>query len=257
MRIRDAMLMPVQRASAPLLAVSLAGWILMLILEREVQASSLCLSDATLSAVASGAIATVFTANPPALVMLSWLAMLLAMMSPLLTRPIAHIRLHSLTRRRASAVAFFVSGYGMIWMLAGVVLMTASVELQMFADKAGVPALTIAAAIVIAWQTTPLRQHALIRCHRLPCLSAFGSEAGLDCIRFGLMHGFWCVVTCAPLMLVPLAAPEIHLPLLAALSAGLLLERLAPARQPAWKPQILPGQAVFTTLARSIQWSVR
>jgi hypothetical protein len=58
-------------------------------------------------------------------------------------------------------------------------------------------------------------------------------------------------------MLLPLAAPEVHLPLMALLSVGLWLERLAPGRRPSWNLQILPGQAVFAILARSIHWSVR
>jgi predicted metal-binding membrane protein len=254
MRIRDALLALAGRPSPTLLAVSLAGWILLLGLDREMQVSSLCLSQVTLTAVARGAFAMAFAANP--LAMLSWLAMLLAMMSPLLRQPIAQLRLRSLARRRRRAVAWFVAGYGAVWMMAGLVLMTAAAILGPFAGETGVPALLIAAVMAVAWQMTPLRQHALIRCHRLPGLSAFGAEADRDCIRFGLTHGLWCVATCAPLMLVPLSAPEVHLPLMAALSAGLLLERQAPPRRPTWSAQIVPGQRVAARLVRSIRWSI-
>lgn len=256
MRIRDALLALAGRPSPTLLAVSLAGWILLLWLDRQMQASPLCLSLVNLTAIARGAFVLAFAANPPAVVLLSWFAMLLAMMSPLLTQPIAQLRLRSLARRRRRAVAWFVAGYGAVWMMAGLVLMTAAAILGLLAGKIGVPALPIAAVMAVAWQMTPLRQHALIRCHRLPSLSAFGGEADRDCIRFGLTHGLWCVATCAPLMLVPLSAPEIHLPLMAALSAGLLLERQAPPRRPAWSAQIVPGQRVAARLVRSIRWSI-
>jgi predicted metal-binding membrane protein len=255
MRLRDALLTMTGRPPLPLLAASLAGWMALLGLDRALLASPLCLSFTTPGAVASAVFASLFAANPPDLVVLAWLAMLLAMMPPLLTQPIARIRLRSLMRRRHHAVALFVTGYGAVWIMAGSVLMTASAALGLFAAAIGTPALPIAAAVAIIWQMTPWRQHALIRCHRLPCLSAFGFEADRDCLRFGLTHGLWCVVTCAPLMLVPLCAPEIHLPLMAALAAGLLLERLAPPRRPCWTSQILPGQRAAAMLVRSIRWS--
>jgi predicted metal-binding membrane protein len=257
MRILDALLMLARRPSPTLLAASLAGWILLLVLDSEVPVSSLCLSSETLAAVASGAVAMAFPADPPAFLMLAWLAMLLAMMPPLLTQPIAQLRLHSLARRRKRAVALFVAGYGAVWMLAGVALMGAAVALNLLADRMGVPALMIAAAIAMVWQAAPPRQHALIRCHRAPGLSAFGGEADRDCIRFGLTHGFWCAVTCSPLMLLPLAAPGLHLPLMAVVSAALMLERLAPARRPSWTLQILPGQVAAAMLVRSIMAGVR
>lgn len=255
MRLRDALLTMTGPPPLPLLAASLAGWIALLGLDRALMASPLCLSLTTPGAVASGVFASLFAANPPGLVVLAWLAMLLAMMSPLLTQPIAQIRLRSLARRRRRAVALFVTGYGAVWIIAGLVLTTTSAALGLFASSIGTPALMVAAAVAVVWQMTPWRQRALNRCHRQSRLSAFGGEADRDCIRFGLTHGLWCIVTCAPLMLVPLSAPEVHLPLMAALSAGLLLERLAPPRRPSWTAQILPGQRVAAMLVRSVRWS--
>jgi predicted metal-binding membrane protein len=91
------------------------------------------------------------------------------------------------------------------------------------ANAMGVPVLLAVGAIAIAWQMTPARQICLNRCHWLPRLSAFGFAADRDCISFGLAHGFWCAATCAPLMLLPLMTPQIHLPLMALLSASLML----------------------------------
>jgi predicted metal-binding membrane protein len=256
MRLRDALVALAKQPSPILLSVSLAGWICLFALGRETRSLPLCLSYETLTGTADGIFATAFEARPLPLMTLSWLAMLLAMMSPLLTQPVAQLRLRSLKRRRNRAVALFVVGYLAIWMLAGIVLGAGATALALLSRYLDLPALSIAAAFAAIWQAAPLRQRALNRCHRLPRLSAFGNEADRDCAGFGLTHGFWCATTCSPLMLLPLTAPAFHFALMFAVSTGLLLERMVPPRHPAWTFRILPGQAVATRLSRSITWGV-
>src|SRR5262249_60777893 len=57
--------------------------------------------------------------NPPALLMLAWCAMLLAMMPPLLREPLAHLRRRSLVRRRGRGITPLVAGYGAGWLAGG------------------------------------------------------------------------------------------------------------------------------------------
>jgi predicted metal-binding membrane protein len=255
MGFREALLALARRPSPILLAVSLAGWVLLLVLERHAPFVPLCLSPASLVAAADGFPAMSFETASLSVVMLSWLLMIVAMMSPLLTQPLAQLRLRSLKRRRGRSVALFFAGYFAIWMTAGMLLLPLWAMLGSLAGNIGLPAWVFVTALAVVWQTTPLRQRALNRCHRLPRLSAFGAAADRDRFGFGLAHGFWCAATCFPMMVVPLAMPVGHLPLMFAVSVGLLLERMLPARQPAWTFHLLPGQTVLALLLRSRRWS--
>lgn len=250
-RLRDTGLTLARRLSPVLVAVSLAGWILLLALDRATPPSPLCLSYATLAGTIEGVFWAAFAANTPDVVMLTWLAMLVAMMSPLLTRPVAQLWRRNPERRRRRAVALFALGYFAIWMTAGLALLTIAAALGLFAGELGLPALTIAAGLAAMWQAGPLRQRALNRCHRMPPMSASGASADRDCIHFGVTHGLWCAATCSPLMLLPLTSPAFHLPLMVVVSVWLVLERMLPPRRPSWT--ILPGQAVAATLRKSIR----
>ena len=252
-RPRETWLALASRLSPVLVAVSLAGWILLFTLDRGTRSAPLCLSYETLSGTVQGLLWIAFAANPPSVVVLTWLAMLVAMMSPLLTRPVGHLWLGSPERRRRRAVALFVLGYFAVWMTAGLALLIVAAALGLFAGELGLSALTIAAALAALWQAGPLRQRALNHCHRMPAMSASGTAADRDCIRFGATHGLWCAATCSPLMLLPLTSPAFHLPLMFVVSVWLVLERMGPPRHPCWTIRLLPGQAVAATLLKSIR----
>jgi predicted metal-binding membrane protein len=179
--------------------------------------------------------------NPPAGLAWPWLTMLLAMMPPLLARPVAHLWERSLARRRLRAIALFAAGYVAVWMLAGIVLMMAAIALKTLVGAAFLPAPAVAVAIALLWQATPVKQACLNRCHRLPRLSAFGLAADRDCLRYGLVAAFWCVGTCWALMLVPLVADQAHAAVMAVSAVVLLAERAAPARPLRWR--LLPINA--------------
>jgi predicted metal-binding membrane protein len=172
--------------------------------------------------------------NPPELLTLAWLLMLLAMMPPLLAQPMRHLWDRSLRRRRKRAVALFVAAYATVWMATGLVLLVAAILLRALAGAGFLPSLALAIAIALLWQATPAKQTCLNRCHRLPRLSAFGLAADLDCLRYGLVAARWCVATCWASMLVPLLADGIHVLLMAVVSVLLLAERQAPARPARW-----------------------
>ncbi|MFM6056361.1 MAG: DUF2182 domain-containing protein, partial [Sphaerospermopsis kisseleviana] len=65
-----------------------------------------------------------------AMIVLYWLVMLVAMMSPALAQPIRHLWGRSLIRRRWIAIVLFLFGYISIWTLAGLILMPVAALLR-------------------------------------------------------------------------------------------------------------------------------
>jgi predicted metal-binding membrane protein len=172
------------------------------------------------------------SAGESALSVASGLAMLLAMMAPLLVHPIDHIWTRSFRRVRWRRVALFALAYALVWTMAGWLLASASAYLAGLVPAAG--SAVAAVALAIAWQTTPAKQICLNRCHALPTLPAFGHAADREAIKFGLRSGCWCVGSCWGLMLVPMCAGGAHLVAMAATTAVVVGERHArcrPARQ--------------------------
>jgi predicted metal-binding membrane protein len=96
----------------------------------------------------------------------------------------------------------FATGYGSVWLAAGLVLQPLAWLLPSFAPGAPWAGVAIAALVAVVWQMSPAKQACLNRCHRQPALAAFGLEADLDALGFGVGHGLWCVAACAPLMLL-------------------------------------------------------
>ena len=119
MKLRVALPALARRPSPALLLAGLAGWALLQALDREAQSLPLCLTYPTPAAAASVVITMAFGVGPIVLVVLSWLAMVVAMTAPLLAQPFAQLRLRSLVRRRRRAAALFAAAYLTIWMIAG------------------------------------------------------------------------------------------------------------------------------------------
>lgn len=163
-----------------------------------------------------------------------WFLMLLAMMSPLHALAIRHLWARSLSRRRIRAIALFAVGYIAVWMLVGAVLVVGAEQLKGYRMGEWVAPL-MGLLIVILWQVSPWKQICLNRCHWVARLSAFGVAADRDCLRFGLVKGFWCVGTCWALMFLPLLFTSAGLPLMLLISLFLLIEQYQPARPiPLW-----------------------
>ncbi len=178
-----------------------------------------------------------------------WLIMLVAMMSPLLADPIRHLWGHSLSRRRSLAIVLFLAAYVAIWMLAGVVLMLATILLQILARAGWLTAPGLALSLAVAWQSCPWKQACLNHCHWTPRLSPFGLAAARDCLRYGMVNGFWCVGACWALMLLPLAAVHAYLPLMAAISFILVVERYRPARPARWRVPLFGPRGLQKTFS--------
>ena len=223
-----ALLIALLRRQPPaLLAASVFGWIALLVLDRMLILPAIC-------GGASTGFELTLAVTPPGVLVLAWFAMLLAMMSPLLAGPIAHVRLRSFKRRRFRSLALFLTGYGAVWFAAAPLLVAAAYAIRLLAQAIALPAFVVAAVIVLIWQAAPIKQICLNRCHRLPRLSAFGPEADVDCLCYGLATGVWCVGTCWGLMLLPLVADHLHLPVMAAVAMVALIERARLARPARW-----------------------
>jgi predicted metal-binding membrane protein len=180
---------------------------------------------------------------------LGWALMLVAMMAPLLTAPVRHVRDRSFARRRARAVALFVAGYGAIWSAAGAALLTVALAGRRSAPESSVP-VALATLIALVWQFSPAKQSCLNRCHAHAELAAFAPAADLGALRFGLTHGIWCVGSCWALMLLPLLVSRGHLAAMAAVTLWILAERLERPMPPGWRWRG-PGKAVRLVVAQS------
>jgi predicted metal-binding membrane protein len=219
-----------------LLAVSLFGWVALAGFEQSLLLPGLC-SAAAGSWLDQGSrgIEAALAVNLPAVLIASWLTMLLAMLPPLLQQPVAHLWDRSFARRRPRAIAMFVVGYAVIWLAAGLFLLIAAIAVGVIGKAVALPAVIVAGAVALAWQSTPLKQTCLNRCHRLPRLSAFGIAADRDCLRYGIGKAVWCVGACWALMLIPLVAGGMHVAIMAAVAVQTFAERRAPPRPPRWR----------------------
>ncbi len=170
-----------------------------------------------------------------AMMVLYWLVMLVAMMSPALAQPIRHLWERSLTRRRWIAIVLFLIGYVTIWILAGVILILVAALLRFLVGEGWLGASGVGLVLAIFWQSSPWKQSCLNHCHWTPRLSPFGLTANLDCWRYGMVNGLWCVGNCWALMLLPLTVLQTHLMIMAVVTLILMFDRYRPVRPIKWR----------------------
>jgi predicted metal-binding membrane protein len=172
--------------------------------------------------------------NSPARLAGDWALMVAAMMLPVVTEPLRHVRQRSFANRRTRATLLFLVGYAAVWMVAGVALQALALALR-WAIPGPALCLALAAAAAVVWQVSPGKQWCLNRCHRQPPLAAFGTAADRDAFDFGLMNGAACVGACCALMLLPLFAGAAHLAAMLAVALFVFAERLESPTPPAWR----------------------
>ena len=135
-----------------------------------------------------------------------WTAMTLAMAPALAIPLVRHVAVRSFADRRTLAVAEFLAGALLAWMIAGLAVVAAlsAAPRSLLADPRLAGLAFLAAAL---WQFAPARRGALRRCHRTAPLSPRGWRADRDCAARGLAYGRDCVTACGPTMIACLLAP--------------------------------------------------
>jgi predicted metal-binding membrane protein len=128
--------------------------------------------------------------------MAQWLLMTVAMMLPMVIRPIRVAVRRSLWERRHRAMAEFLAGYIGCWLAVGAAVIVAATRLPDWRWSA--PA---AFAIAGVWQLTRTKRLALTGCHLTAPLAPRGWRADRDCVTYGFAVGTRCVVSCWALML--------------------------------------------------------
>ena len=225
-----------------LLSLSLVAWFALALVVARNEIPLLCLSSPDLIARFGAGVDALARPDVILTETTGWLAMIAAMMFPLLLHPVRHVALRSFRDRRSRAVAGFLIGYAAPWLIAGLatsVVMLAAKSAAMLAIEVAGPTAFAAAAL---WQFSAIRRRALRRCHRTAPLAPRGLPADLACLRFGASHGFNCLVVCGPAMLAVLMLSHSIL-LCAILTAFLFLERGR------LEPSAVPLASVLATIA--------
>ena len=128
--------------------------------------------------------------------LLLWSLMIVAMMFPLVIAQVRDTAFRSLWRRRHRAIACFLSGYLLSWVLFGAAILAIRSRWNI---SPGIAA-AVAICIAIAWHLLPWQQRALRRCHRVMPLAPVGWRANVSCVRFGWGIGGSCIGACGALM---------------------------------------------------------
>jgi predicted metal-binding membrane protein len=169
---------------------------------------------------------------------LSWLLMLLATMSPLVIVPLRYLKRGAPANRRLRTALLFLAAYTGVWCLTGGVLTLLGFLLTIMAPAAALP---LCIAVALAWSCSPIAHRGVRRCHLRPDITGVGLQADLDVVTYGLVFGVACVLTCWIWMLLPFCAGRWHLIAMALAAAAVAAQRntgaaaLSVARRPPYR----------------------
>jgi predicted metal-binding membrane protein len=211
-------------------------------------ASAFCSSGALWALPLSVRLDLALTLSPVQLASGSAL-MIAAMMLPLIIAPLRHVRDRSFARRRARATILFTAGYGVVWIIAAVVLQLIAVAAR-WSAPAPLLCFGLAVATAILWQVSPTKQWSLNRCHRRPHLAAFGAAADRDAFYFGLTNGASCAGSCWALMLLTLLISQGQILGMIAVTLFVFAERLENPARLKWRWRG-PGRALRIAVAQA------
>jgi predicted metal-binding membrane protein len=212
--------------------VSLLAWGLLLFNPGNIMTVEHCsVSDAGAS---ENSLNMLLDMNPVSSQLAGWGLMVIAMMLPKLIMPINNIYGRSLKRRRLHLSLMFVFSYLAIWMLAGIFIGAVILGLHLLMPGSYLPAIGLS-IINIIWQCSPIKQRYLNKGHDHTILAAFGWPAYRDALRFGVMHGVWCVGSGWALMLLPMLLPAGHNVAMIIVTFMMLSEHLEHPQRPGWR----------------------
>lgn len=154
----------------------------------------------------------------------NWLAMILAMMLPLMIVPVRFAAFGSLRRRRHPAVGAFLASYVSVWMVAGIICLWLLTLLKTTPAAENRYALAAGLLAAACWQATAWKRRLATACHRTRPLAPDGWQAHRDCLLFGADHGMHCVANSGLLMFVAMLSP-LHAASMCVVTLLLLYER--------------------------------
>ncbi|MEU2421337.1 DUF2182 domain-containing protein [Streptomyces sp. NPDC007851] len=162
-----------------------------------------------------------------------WTLMTAAMMLPA-TAPVAALYARTITVRRAPRMVVFTLAYLLVWAAAGLPAYGLGVGLGRAADLPVLAGTAVAAAVFAVngvYQLTPLKDRCLARCRSpIGLMLRYASYPGpARDARAGVHHGAFCLGCCWSLMVLLAAFGAMNLWAMAALTAVITAEKLAPA----------------------------
>lgn len=220
------------RITVVILLISLIVWTLLLFNPGGIMTVEHCaISDAGPSAAS---LQMLLDMNPISSQLMGWGLMVGAMMLPKLIIPIQGIYARSLKRNRFLLALLFVLGYMIVWMIVGLVMVILILLLHLLLPGSFIPAISLF-LIAGVWQFSPLKQRCLNRGHEHRTLPAFGMAAGSSALRYGMMHGVWCVGSGWALMLLPMLLPAGHNAAMIFVTFIMISEHLEHPQVPRWR----------------------
>ena len=166
-------------------------------------------------------------------VAVDWGLMVIAMMIPLLSMPLAYVRRSSAPGTQLGAIAALLLAYLGSWWLAGMLFVPLLVVLASVTTSTAT--VVLALALSLAWSASPWAQAARNRCHRTVRIGGLAPGVYLDGAKQGAQTASGCIPACWPWMLVPMLPHHGHLLLMVAVTILLFAERIAPLSSPAWR----------------------
>lgn len=132
-----------------------------------------------------------------------WLIMIVAMMFPLLNRPVRHVAFSVRQKDSVFVILSFLVGYTAIWLLAGAIFflvdsLLASKQIKFIASYA------FLLSTVLVWQ--PVRPLMMMKCGQTMPIHIQGWQMYADTFFYGLIMSFYCLTICwAPMAALILA----------------------------------------------------
>jgi predicted metal-binding membrane protein len=209
-------------AAGPLLC-SAIGWLAMIWWGSDESGLAMCHPNlSSIIGTAKAAATYALAVQGVGSLVLSWLLMLLAMMSPLVIVPLRYLKRGAPAKRRPRTALLFLAAYTGVWCFTGGVLTVLGFVLEVMAPAAALP---LCIALAFAWSCSPMAHMGIRRCHLRPNIGGIGLRADLDVVSYGIAFGGACVVTCWIWMLLPFCAGRWHLIAMGLAAAAVAAQR--------------------------------
>ncbi len=210
-----------RRPELPVLGISAAAWVVLLLVLRGTPTSSSGHDHGTSHLTTTGQPGDEWLSGAGRGALL-WVVMTVAMMLPLAVPGLRYVARMVPRRGRLAATSTFASAYVVAWLPAAV--LAGGVHPGTPPDWPVVAAVFLLAA---GWELTPIKRAALLRGHRHHVVRAQQPARRRTCWSFGLRRGGWCLVSCGPAMLALMIGHHALVPLLV-LAVGAVVQQLSP-----------------------------